>query len=170
MAGVAITLGVQDAEAAAALRALSVRLILTRRRALTAIGAAMVLATQERFEAERGPDGQPWAPLRMGTVLRPVRRSRATDVPGGHRRGARNILRVSGRLYGSITYDVPPSAERVRWGTNVRYGPLHQLGGTSGMQNAGARAVPARPYLGISAADRAEIVATIADAMRGGIG
>ncbi|MFE0757194.1 phage virion morphogenesis protein [Inquilinus sp. NPDC058860] len=55
------------------------------------IGAAMVVSTQMRFEREQAPDGSPWPkPLR---VL----------IEGG------NILRLSGRLYGSITHVGKPS-------------------------------------------------------------
>lgn len=164
-AGVAITLGVHDAEVQLGMKALSARLLLTRRRALTAIGGAMVTRTQERFEAERGPDGRPWKPLALATTRRIVSRGGRGKGRRGVRRGAQNILRVSSRLYNSITYEVPTTADRVRWGTNVKYAPLQQLGGTAQMQNRGARKVPARPFLGINASDKAEILAILTETM-----
>lgn len=86
--------------------------------ALHAIGAYGVHSTQRRFEREQAPDGTPWAPLSPRTANKRV---------GRGRRGTGHILRLSGRLYQSLTYEVSPDA--VEWGSNVVYARIHQLGG-----------------------------------------
>lgn len=123
------------------------------------IGAAMVVSTQMRFEREQAPDGNPWPkPLR---VL----------IEGG------NILRLSGRLYGSITHNADNHG--VEWGSDAEYARIHQMGGTIVPKAAGALhfklpgdlgwrfassvTIPARPYLGIDDDDTAEIVAQAED-------
>lgn len=123
------------------------------------IGAAMVVSTQMRFEREQAPDGSPWPkPLR---VL----------IEGG------NILRLSGRLYGSITHVA--DNDGVEWGSDAEYARIHQLGGTIVPKAAGALhfklpgdlgwrfassvTIPARPFLGIDDDDQAEIVAQAED-------
>jgi phage virion morphogenesis protein len=74
------------------------------------------------------------------------------------------MLRVKNHLYRSITH-VATDRDAII-GTNRRYAALHQFGGMPGMKNAGARAVPARPYLGISSADRDEVVRILASKIR----
>lgn len=107
------------------------------------------------------------------------------------------MLRVSGRLYQSISYRALESS--VEWGTNLVYGRIHQLGGVidqparqgkvslKTIRKAGSarrrfvregtkgsetklvsiRAhqvqIPARPYLGVSEADRSAVLAIIND-------
>lgn len=57
------------------------------------------------------------------------------------------LARLAQALGGSIS---------VSWGTNVLYGAIHHFGGRAGR---GHRArIPARPYLGVSDDDRAELV------------
>lgn len=152
--------------------------------AMHAIGAAMLAKTQQRFQRQAGPDGNPWTPLRPRTAARRI---------GRRRRGQDNILRVSNRLYSSLTYEATEAAVSV--GSNAVYAAIHQLGGTikaaarqqtinlvrrngrTRFAKAGARGaverevsvgahtitIPARPYLGVDEADRAEILAIIAD-------
>ncbi|MBI1246159.1 MAG: phage virion morphogenesis protein [Alphaproteobacteria bacterium] len=156
-----------------------------------AIGAAMVQSTQRRFEREAGPDGRPWPKLSPRTANKRLGRSR---------RGYAHMLRVTGRLYQSISYQADGLS--VAWGTNVVYGPIHQLGGTIDMPARSQRiylrnirkggqtrtrfgkqshktaeprdvnvgphtiTIPARPYLGLSAADREEIIAQAVDFYR----
>ena len=160
-----------------------------------AIGAAMVQSTQRRFEREMGPDGRPWPKLSPRTANKRL---------GRGRRGYAHMLRVTGRLYQSISYQA--DGVSVAWGTNVVYGPIHQLGGTIDMParsqriylrkirkggktrnrfgkashktaeprdvNVGPHTIniPARPYLGLSAADREEIIATAVDFYRKEVG
>jgi phage virion morphogenesis protein len=109
-------------------------------RALRPVGVALVRNTRRRIEAERSPDGQPFAALHPRTLAR--------------KRGA-GILReraMRGGLFASITSQVDGATLRV--GTNKAYAATHQFG------DAG-RNIPARPFLGVSAEDLRDIRETI---------
>ncbi|MGK9234777.1 phage virion morphogenesis protein [Inquilinus limosus] len=124
-----------------------------------AIGAAMVVSTQMRFEREQAPDGNPWPP------------SLRAKLEGG------KTLQKSGLLVGSITHVADDHG--VEWGSNAPQARIHQLGGTIVPKQAGALhfklpgdlgwrtvasvTVPARPFLGIDDEDRAEIEAQVED-------
>lgn len=113
------------------------------RRPLREIGQVVgIQGTRKRFDQERGPDGKPWQPLKASTLKKPRR--------------SRYILRDSGMRGGlmrSITARV--QGKRVYWGSNKVYARIHQLGGKAGRGHAVT--IPARPYLGISKDDEAEI-------------
>lgn len=146
--------------------------------------SAMLFSVERRFETETAPDGTPWTPLRPRTAARRI---------GGKRRGTENILRVTGRLYQSLTGEA--SAREAAVGTNLHYAGIHQTGGTidvpersatirlrkvKGRTRFAKRAhkrardvdvtigahqivVPARPYLGFSETDRTELLAIAED-------
>lgn len=154
-----VEITVNDAEIRAALgRAAEATRELTS--LMDLIGAALVASTQQRFEVQRSPAGVPWK-----------QSLRAQSVSG-------QTLVDSGRLRASITHR--PSASRVEVGTNVNYAAVHQFGATIRAKTAkGLRfrigdrfvikrqvTVPARPFLGIDAADREEIVAITTDWLR----
>lgn len=141
--------------------------------------AYMLYSTQRRFQTETGPDGVKWKPLARRTTLAKVR---------GRRRGASNMLRVTTRLYSSLTTYSDELEAAV--GTNLIYAGPHQFGGeitqyarsqrTSFKKvrgrlrfaKRGSRGsternitigehivrIPARPYLGFSADDQARLV------------
>lgn len=74
-----------------------------------AIGAALVVSTQDRFERETGPDGEKWpASLRARTT-------------GG------KTLTDKGMLVGSLTHNATDAMVEI--GTNLIYAAIHQLGG-----------------------------------------
>lgn len=140
---------------------------------------AMLFSVERRFETESSPDGQPWAPLSPRTAAKRI---------GGKRRGTENKLRVSGRLYQSITGEA--SAREAAVGSNLLYAAIQQTGGTIEMPQRQATVrlrkvkgrtrfakktherkremdvtigahtitIPARPYLGFSDDDRAELL------------
>lgn len=145
--------------------------------AMRSFGEYMRARTEERFSAERGPDGVPWPASKTA------------------KKQGRKVLTHTHRLRRSITYKAGHTS--LALGTNVVYGRIHQQGGTilipgraqvlhfrkfkSG-RNKGrtlfskaskaqvgmkvqARGhpvmIPARPYLGFNEADMAEAVATI---------
>jgi phage virion morphogenesis protein len=126
------------------------------------VGRGLVDNTRERVRAGRDPTGKAFRPLNPGYA--------AT------KRGA-GILRATGALMGSLT--VRAWTAGVEVGTSSIYGRIHQYGGTI-VPKAGARLVftlgkrmifatqvtiPARPYLGIDAADRTMILDTIDEAL-----
>ncbi|MEW9304716.1 phage virion morphogenesis protein [Labrys neptuniae] len=83
---------------------------------MDAIGQAVLTSTQMRFEAQAGPGRAKWAPFAASTLKRmPKRRTPA------------QLLRDSGRLYSSLTFEA--GTDQVVVGTNVVYAGIHQLGG-----------------------------------------
>lgn len=102
---------------------------------LDEIGGYLVFSTQRRFEEGRDPDGARWKPS-----IRAVRQGGQTLVDQAF-------------LVNSITHSVEPG--RVVIGSNLIYAAIHQEGGRAG-RNLSVE-LPARPYLGISAEDDAEI-------------
>lgn len=151
------------------------------------IAAYLVTSTQRHFETETGPSGK-WTPLSPRTANRRIGRSR--------RRGAANMLRVTNRLYSSITGE--SSDKEAAVGTNAIYAAIHQFGGTiaqaaraqdinlsagrgrkrfvrasakrktSMTVNIGARTItiPARPFLYLDENDFAEIERIVAEGFR----
>lgn len=131
--------------------------------ALKNIGLHLVQSTKERFVQERAPDGSAWAPLTPAYA--------ATKKGPGILRELGN----AGGLMGSITYKV--SGHQVEEGTNKVQAAVHQFGATIVPRNGEALAfslggeavfaksvtIPARPYLGVSADDEAEILAILED-------
>ena len=119
------------------------------------IGSVLVTLTQERFEAERAPDGTPWTPFALATLRR--RLGSQKPKKGGKGGGASlapKLLQDKRILFRSITYQADASG--VAEGTNVKYAALHQFGGTEDMAPGPAH-VPARPYLGLEAPDAARV-------------
>lgn len=122
-----------------------------------AIGAALVVSTQQRFEQQRAPAGNPWPP------------SIRALAEGG------KTLIQSGRLVQSVTHEA--SNDGVAVGSNVLYAAVHQFGATIVPVTAPALAfkiggkqvfaqsvtIPPRPYLGLDAEDEAEIEAIAGD-------
>jgi phage virion morphogenesis protein len=110
------------------------------------IGAALLTSTQQRFENEESPEGDPWKDLAISTQLR---RTSKTSI-----RGNEHKLRDKGLLYASLTYIA--SDFEVAVGSNRKYAAIQQFGGTDDMP-PGPAGVPARPYLGLSSDDEIEV-------------
>jgi phage virion morphogenesis protein len=123
------------------------------------IGAALVVSTQNRFETESDPDGNPWP------------QSLRVRLEGG------KTLTDSARLKNSITHEA--SNTGVDIGTNLIYAAVHQFGAVikakteSGLRfraagngdyvNVSQVTIPQRAFLGIDEDDQAEIFAITAD-------
>lgn len=121
---------------------------------MSAIGTGLVGSTHQRFITQTDPDGAAWAAL-----------------DPEYAQGKRNtrILTESGRLRDSINSEA--GRDEVRVGTNVIYAAIHQFGGVIKPVSAshlffriGGRLIvadqvtlPARPFLGISDEDEAQI-------------
>lgn len=122
------------------------------------IGALLVTSTQDRFERETDPEGNPW----------PV--SLRVQFEGG------SILRDSGLLFQSMAHEA--SDQGVAVGTDVHYAATHQLGPTTirpvtaralafevGGQSVFAQEVtiPRRAFLGLDDADEEAIEGAVSD-------
>ncbi|TEB09145.1 phage virion morphogenesis protein [Pelotomaculum propionicicum] len=144
------------------------------------LGEILEQSTKERFDTEKGPDGEPWKELTQATLIaRARRRTRKKDSTSGFytqattpRRGraareneprlsARSIrimetaaiLKDRGRLVRSIRSKA--RSDVVAVGTNLIYAAIHQFGGPAGRGRKVE--IPARPYLGVSEADLSDI-------------
>lgn len=156
-----ISIRVEDAGVLAALRRVADTLggdgLLMRR-----IAASGEASTRARFRSQTAPAGTPWPP------------SLRVQLHGGQ------TLTERGHLSDSLSSQ---SGEGfAEWGVNRIYAAIHQFGGVIRAKNAKAlrfplangafavvRAVrlPARPFLGLSADDRADLVDLIEDRLRG---
>lgn len=148
------------------------------------IGMALESSTRARFETETAPDGTPWQPLKESTVdakinqrkLAAYQRKKARGIPADRPPPRGGILSDRGDLRKSITYFA--TSQSVAIGTDRHYGVYHQLGtdpytiepraaqALSFITKEGARVtvkhvhhpgLPARPFLGVSAADEVTI-------------
>lgn len=132
------------------------------------IGEYLDLTTRQRFDREQAPDGTPWEPLAESTLRRKMlggvrrgkgeKRRRLTKRRGGTKVGAIRALTGSRVLVdsGSLRDTLRYRADRggVEFGTDRVYGAIHQFGG----EDVGKPEIPARPYLGLSADDKAEVL------------
>jgi phage virion morphogenesis protein len=117
--------------------------------AMQDIGEYMLGATRDRFDTETAPDGSKWAALSPRYAARKARM----------RNALKGILTRRGTLRDTIRYKA--SRSDVVIGSDRPYAAIHQLGGQAGR---GKRAtIPARPFLGISADDQAEIIKILGD-------
>jgi phage virion morphogenesis protein len=161
-------------------------------RALNAIGAAMVTSTQRNIERERSPDGTPWPPLSPRTAEKRVGRGRRgfdhmlrvklrlyssiSYLVGGFGVSWGSNVEYAGihQLGGVIEMPARSGTVSIRRVKRKGGGIRARFAG-SGSRGAEDRAVsirahqvriPARPYLGISAADQATISDIVADELR----
>lgn len=119
----------------------------------------------DHFAKEAAPDGTPWASLQPATVARREKR-RQTPI---------RILRASGSaasLSASITSRVADTWLEV--GTNTIYAGTHQFGAAKGAFENDGRGrplpwgdIPARPFLGVSGEDEAELIRIATDWLEG---
>lgn len=144
MAGVKVSITIEDDGFRDALTRLIARTH-ELRPVFEEIGSALLATTQQRFEAEAGPDGAAWPAHSAATVLR-----RGAGAPK---------LRDRGHLYASLTYAA--SRFKAEVGTNRVYARIHQFGGKAGRGRKVT--IPARPYLGVSDADRRMIGEILTD-------
>lgn len=158
--------------------------------AMRAIGEVMSKSTKQRFASSTGPDGQRWKALALATVLarlaemsgkfsaytnvktRKEGRLRTGDKKGYFDKGGKlaakgaaavmnmKPLVATGILANTIRYQVGADGNSVAIGTNRFAGEweggaaVHQFGDKKGN-------IPARPFLGISDADRGEVLAIL---------
>ncbi len=167
--------------------------------AMQGIGEALAKSTKQRFDTSTAPDGAAWQRLAASTVLGRLEqitgafaaysnvKTRKEGVRRvGDKKGAflkdgslsaksRRALEAvkplvdTGILQDSIHYQVIPGGKGVEIGTNRFAGEweggaaVHQFGSRDGD-------IPARPFLGISASDRSEVLDILDTFLRQAIG
>ena len=102
------------------------------------LGEELLNSTRKRFRGQRGPDGRPWKPLLPQTLAR-------------KRKNQDKILFLEGELFGHLRYVA--AADSLEVGSNEVYAATHQFG-----SGGDGRNIPARPFLGLDTADRADIL------------
>lgn len=118
------------------------------------IGSSLETSSSQRFESKTAPDGKRWPALAAATVRHRIRKGR----------DPRDMLQFSGDLRRSLNYRA--SADQVvislgGAGNSTKYARAHQFGAR--INRVGVRVggyvinIPARPVLGISRDDEAEI-------------
>jgi phage virion morphogenesis protein len=107
------------------------------------IGEYLDLAHRERWDAQEAPDGSPWEPLKEATLKRKQRKGRSSD-----------ILVETAVMRDTLRYLATP--DELRFGTDRIQGATHQFG----REEDG---IPAREWLGLSDADKEEVLAILED-------
>ncbi len=97
-------------------------------------GQYLLRRIRSYFRKEAGPDGRPWAPLSPSWKQRKVREGRD-----------RGIGRYTLSMFNGLAYNA--TGQRLRVGSSERYAPAFQFGQPRRNQ-------PARPFLGVTDADR----------------
>lgn len=152
MSGATFTLDMAEASAMfAAIRARGRK----HRPLMVEIGSALEDSTRKRFRSERSPDNIPWAPI--SAEWRKAKQERGF---------AAGILKMRGDLLNSVRFEADESSATVI--ASQPYAAIHQFGGTIRPRRAKALKVggrlrksvtiPARPYMGLSKADAAEVL------------
>lgn len=167
--------------------------------AMRGIGEALAESTKQRFDTSTAPDGAAWQRLAASTVLGRLAQitgafaaysnvktrkegvRRVGDKKGAFLKGgslsaksratleAVSPLVDTGILQDSIRYQVQPGGKGVEIGTNRFAGEwtggaaVHQFGSKDGK-------IPARPFLGISASDRGEVLDILYTFLRQALG
>ncbi len=157
--------------------------------AMRGMGEILVASTKQRFAASKAPDGTPWAPNKASTLNaylqdRGRKRDKMSGVKGEWKKGYTRKGRFSAKGWGVIASKKPligstrrlsshihyqAGKSRVLVGTSLVYGAVQQLGAKKGSLGRTKRGgpvpwgdIPARPYLGLSAKDRHNLVRYLA--------
>ena len=154
MAGVRIHITLDDAPVRDALDRLS-RASTDLTPLMRDIGEHLLNTTRERFVEQKAPDGSPWAPLSETTKKR-------------KRRNKGKILTERGFLRGNLAYQAGSSEVQV--GSPSIYAGTHQFGSTTQRRRIPWGDIPARPFLGLSDDDEAEIRALVFDFLAEALG
>lgn len=136
--------------------------------AMRAIGEILTESTKQRFSDSTAPDGTRWKPNAPATVLGMLNQlSGAYGKKTGRltKKGATAVmgkkpLVATGILQDTIGYNLINDGNSVEVGTNRFAGEwtggaaVHQFGSRDGK-------IPARPFLGVSPSDEADILAVL---------
>lgn len=122
------------------------------------IGEILIDSTKERFKAGTSPEGTKWAAKSATTLA-------AYGARKSNRIDARPLFGPTGMLSQQIFSEA--ERDQVAVGSARVYAAMMQFGGTKAEFPHLWGNIPARPFLGISEADRVNIVNEIEDWLRG---
>jgi len=136
--------------------------------AFKVIGHALKESTQHRFETTTGPDGEKWEDNSNATISNYVHSVGGTKSKDGKllsKKGEKRwdnkkpLSGKSGELMDSINFNA--SDHTLILGSPMEYAAMQQFGGTKAEFPHLWGDIPARPFLGLSNADEAEILKII---------
>lgn len=173
-----IEVKVDNAEVLAALERLS-KATANPSPALKTIGERLVESTKARFKSSTAPDGSRWAANSQATYLAHLGRAKSLHRKDGRFSakgtakimGKRPLIGESGNLSQLIHARVSNSELLV--GSSMEYAATQQFGAKQGAFGRYKRNhplpwgdIPARPFLGVSDEDAAEILSVVNDYLR----
>jgi phage virion morphogenesis protein len=144
-----ITITVENPDLAARLRALQAKGA-NLRVVLDEIGENLIESTQKRISSQTDPDGNRWRAVKSKYAARKTAGKATRDPSDARSRDPKQILFLTGKLKDGINRQAVPGGVSI--GSNEKYAATHQFGRT---------AIPARPFLGFSASDKAMIMALL---------
>jgi len=133
--------------------------------AMKEIGEDLMASTKARFAAARAPDGTPWeanSPVTidryLGVFSGSYKKDGALSKSGAARTAAKKPLTGETKaLQTTINYQLDGNSS-VRIGSPMVYAAMQQFGGTKAQWPHLWGDIPARPFLGVSDADKANIL------------
>lgn len=150
MAGAQFTVQLDDAAAQAMWRRL-IEAGTNLKPLLTEIGSVLEDSTKKRFSSQESPDGVAWSPLSQVTL---------------DRKKTGRILYESGDLFDSIRFEAGDDFVQLLAGP-TEYAATHQFGRADNRMFGGPLApISARPFLGLSEDDQAEILDAMSDYLK----
>lgn len=128
------------------------------------LGEYLVVSTKSRFASSTAPDGTPWAANSLTTLARYGRMYKGASKAVA---GKKPLIGESRRLSGEI--HAVSTSTSVTVGSSLVYAGVQQFG--AGKGTLGPRSpwgdIPARPYLGLSTADRGNVLAIVREYLAG---
>jgi phage gpG-like protein len=163
-----ITIQVNDQQVLSVLGELNARLQ-NLSPAMKEIGEDVVASTKARFASASAPDGTPWAPNSPVTLERYLglyagahKKDGTLSAKGAARSAAKKPLTGETRaLQSTINYQQGGNSS-VRIGSPMVYGAMQQFGGTRAQFPNLWGDIPARPFLGLSDADKTGVLEVLA--------
>ena len=129
---------------------------------LKGIGEDVMHSTKERFKSSTAPDGRPWAPNSDVTLQR-YGSHWGRKIAAKRMAQKRPLIGESKALSRTINWQLLPGGKAVAVGSPMIYAATHQFGARK--HQFGPRtpwgAIPARPFLGLSDADKRHILALL---------
>jgi phage virion morphogenesis protein len=160
MAGASVTFDMRELDGVRAMLQKAALSPADRDKLLDGVGLVVQGQTENRFDSRIDPEGNTWKALAQKTQ----------DYYNEKVKGKRSLLVGEGDLRGSITYE--KSGWSVLVGSAKEYAAIHQFGGdirpktkpvlfVPGYGYLKKVTIPARPYLGVSAENAAELAVEI---------
>lgn len=175
MSGAQVTIQIDDAELRRALRRMLGDLA-NPAPAMREIGEVVRNSTRARFKTETDPEGRAWASNSDVTLMRYLEQrsgsfKKERTATGGQsltktgikRIAGKKILTNRGHLADTLAYQLQDGGRAVAVGSNRVYAAMQQFGGTRAQWPHLWGDIPARPFLGLSAADGDEVVTILRD-------